>query len=263
VPHDRTRQGLKFGHAAHDYDRGRPSWPPAALDAAAAALDLTPSATVVDLGAGTGQLTRLLAERFVQVVAVEPLSQQRELLAAKLPGINVRAGTAERLGLADRSARAVFVAEAFHWFDGRRALAEAARVLEPSGGIVLLWNIPIGRWEPALPDTARRLVNDAILRGGEPGHPLQQRGVWRQAFTGSPFGQLHQEQFEHALELDREGVIANAMSISSIAGLPERERGSLRERLREALAHGTYRQRLRTDLYWARLEHGRAATATH
>jgi protein-L-isoaspartate O-methyltransferase len=104
--HDPGPQGLKFGHAAEDYDRGRPTWPETALDRAVEALGLPPSATVVDLGAGTGQLTRLLAERFARVVAVEPLRPQRELLAAKLPGVEVRDGTVERLGLDRRPAGA-------------------------------------------------------------------------------------------------------------------------------------------------------------
>jgi SAM-dependent methyltransferase len=251
--HDRATQGLKFGHAAEDYDRGRPSWPPAALDLAAEGLGLTPSMTVIDLGAGTGQLTRLLTERFARVIAVEPLRRQRELLAAKLPGVDVREGTAERLGLPDHSVHAIFAAEAFHWFDGRHALTEAARVLQPPGGIILLWNIPAGPWEPTLPDRGRRLIRAAINRGGAPGSVLQQRGTWREAFADSPFGPLQEAHVEHVLELDRDGLIANAMSISSIAGLPEHDRASLRNDLKDAIAPGTYRQVLRTDVYWAPL----------
>jgi SAM-dependent methyltransferase len=252
---------MKFAHAAEDYDRGRPGWPLRAIDAAVAALDLPLAATVVDLGAGTGQLTRLLAGRFRHVVAVEPLAPMRQLLVANLPHVDVRAGSAEHLPLPDSSAQAIFSAEAFHWFDAPAALAEAARVLQPTGGIALLWNFPAGPWDPPVPDEVHAMVGEAISRGGEPGHPRQQRGAWRQAFDGSAFGDLHQEQVEHVLELGREGLIANALSTSSIAGLPSDERSSLRKRLRDALPPARYRRRLRTDLYWARLRPDVGATA--
>ena len=265
---ERARQGRKFGPAAAEYERGRPGYPAAALDLAATALALDPTATVVDLGAGTGKLTRLLAARFARVVAVEPLPEMRsemqeQLTAAGLPQVEVRPGTAERLPLAAGEARAVFVAEAFHWFDGPAALAEAARVLtpelglQPAGevgrGIVLLWNIPTGGWDPPLPELVRALVRDAVSRGGEPGGSLLVRGRWREAFTGSPFGPLRHGQAGHELVRDRDGVIAQAMSISSIAGLPEAERAALRTRLRELLPEARYRRPLRAELYWARL----------
>jgi SAM-dependent methyltransferase len=267
---ERARQGRKFGPAAAEYEKGRPGYPPAVLDLAATALALDPAATVVDLGAGTGKLTRLLAERFARVVAVEPLPEMRsemqeQLAAAGLPQVEVRPGTAERLPLAAGEAQAVFVAEAFHWFDGPAALAEAARVLTPvaparepagevGGGIVLLWNIPTGvGWDPPLPEPVRALVRDAVSRGGEPGGALLARGRWREAFTGSPFGPLRHGQADHEMVRDRDGVIAHAMSISSIAGLPDAERVALRARLRELLPEARYRRPLRAELYWARL----------
>jgi SAM-dependent methyltransferase len=266
---ERARQGRKFGPAAAEYEQGRPGYPPAVLDLAATALALDPGATVVDLGAGTGKLTRLLAERFARVVAVEPLPEMRsemqeQLAAAGLPQVEVRPGTAERLPLAAGEAQAVFVAEAFHWFDGPAALAEAARVLTPvaparepagevGGGIVLLWNIPTGGWDPPLPEPVRALVRDAVSRGGEPGGPLLVRGQWREAFTGSPFGALRHGQAGHEMVRDRDGVIASAMSISSVAGLPQAERAALRSRLRELLPEARYRRPLRAELYWARL----------
>jgi SAM-dependent methyltransferase len=250
---DRGRQGRKFGPAAEDYERGRPAWPAAAIERAAAGLGLSATATVVDLGAGTGKLTRLLTERFARVVAVEPLAQMRQQLAASLPQIEVREGTAERLPLGGGEADAVFVGDAFHWFDGRSALAELARVLTEAGGVALLWNLPAGPSDPPLPGPARELVREAIARGGEPGGPRLARGEWREAFAVSAFGELHHEQISHETSRDREGVVANAMSISSIAGLPAGEREALRTRLRELIPEGRYRQPLHTDLYWARL----------
>jgi SAM-dependent methyltransferase len=250
---ERARQGLKFGPAAADYDRGRPGPPAAAVELVASALALPPSATVVDLGAGTGKLTALLARRFDRVVAVEPLAPMREVLAAQLPQVQVREGTAERLPLAGAAADAVFVADAFHWFDPAAALVEVARVLRPGGGLVLLWNIPTGGWDPRLPVAARELTRAAIARGGEPGGPRLERGEWREPFAASPFEQLHHETVSHDVVRDRDGMVANFMSISSIAGLPAGDREALRAELRELLPEADYRQRLRTDVYWAQL----------
>jgi SAM-dependent methyltransferase len=250
----RDEQGLRFGPAAEDYERGRPVYPAAAIERAAAGLGLPATATVIDVGAGTGKLTRLLAERFARVVAVEPLAPMRQQLAAALPEVEVREGTAERLPLDPGEADAVFVGEAFHWFDGRAALAEAARVLAPAGGIGLLWNLPAGPTEPPLPPGARELIAEAIARGGKPGGELLASGEWRNAFGSSAFGELAHAQIDHEAVRDREGVVANAMSISSIAGLPAADRESLRARLRELVPAGRYRQPLRTDLHWARLQ---------
>jgi hypothetical protein len=92
-----------------------------------------------------------------------------------------------------------------------------------------------------------------VSRGGEPGGALLARGRWREAFTGSPFGPLRHGQADHEMVRDRDGVIAHAMSISSIAGLPGAERAALRARLRELLPEARYRRPLRAELYWARL----------
>ncbi len=131
---------------ADAYERGRPGWPAAVIGIA----HLPPSATVLDLGAGTGKLTRLLASRFERVVAVEPADTMRRLLAQLCPRAEALAGTAQEIPLADASVEAVFAAEAFHWFDDERALAEIVRVLRPRGALVLTWNLPAGRWEPPI-----------------------------------------------------------------------------------------------------------------
>jgi SAM-dependent methyltransferase len=248
---DRARQGRSFAAVAAEYDLGRPDWPAALLDVAATALDVPPGAPVLDVGAGTGKLTARLAERF-RVVAVEPLAAMRELLAARLPEVAVLDGSAEELPVPDASVQAVFVAEAFHWFDGARALAEAARVLRPAGGIVLLWNLPASGWDPPLPERARRLVRDAIARGPEPGGGLVARHEWRAAFAGSPFAPPRHERITHEVVLDRDGLVASVLSISSIAGLPMADRAALRDRLTTLLPDRRQRRPLHTELYWAR-----------
>lgn len=125
-----------FGAAASIYERARPSYPDAAVDW------LLPDGhpQVVDLGAGTGKLTRLIAERGVEVTAVEPADGMRTQLERALPQVPALAGSAEEMPLPDHSVDAVLVAQAWHWVDLERACAEVIRVLRPGGRLGLLWN---------------------------------------------------------------------------------------------------------------------------
>jgi ubiquinone/menaquinone biosynthesis C-methylase UbiE len=103
-------------------------------------LRIKPGRQIVDLAAGTGTLTALLADVGADIVAVEPVASMRDQLRARLPGVPVLAGVPEALPLADRSVDAVVVARAFHWFDARRAMGEIARVVRPGGCVGLIWN---------------------------------------------------------------------------------------------------------------------------
>ena len=116
-----TRQprSLSFGAEAAAYERGRPSYPPEAIDW------LLPrdARDVLDLGAGTGKLTTRLVERGLSVVAVDPIPEMLEVLSTSLPDTPALLGTAEEIPLPDNSVDAVLVAQAWHWFDpdARRA----------------------------------------------------------------------------------------------------------------------------------------------
>jgi SAM-dependent methyltransferase len=123
---------------AADYNRYRPTPPAAALDW------LLPAgaADVVDIGAGTGALTRLLVGRVSRVYAVEPDPRMRAVLAADSPTATALEGSGEAIPLPDHSADAVLAASAWHWMDADRAVPEIARVLRPGGRFGLLWNTP-------------------------------------------------------------------------------------------------------------------------
>ena len=133
----RRERSLSFGSQAAAYERGRPSYPPEAVDW------LLPDSArdVLDLGAGTGKLTSRLIERGLNVVAVDPIAELLDVLRTTLPDTPALLGTAEQIPLPDNSIDAVLVAQAWHWFDADRAAAEIARVLRPGGRLGLLWNV--------------------------------------------------------------------------------------------------------------------------
>jgi ubiquinone/menaquinone biosynthesis C-methylase UbiE len=129
-----------FDSGAEAYERGRPSYPDEAIAHLIDVLGLGPGRRVLDLAAGTGKMTRLLVPSGVDLVAVEPVAGMRGAFAAAVPGVEILDGTAEAIPLPDASVDAVVVAQAFHWFDREKALAEIDRVLKPSGGVALVWN---------------------------------------------------------------------------------------------------------------------------
>jgi SAM-dependent methyltransferase len=134
---DSRERSLSFGEEAAAYERGRPSYPPEAIDWL-----LPPGARdVLDLGAGTGKLTVRLVERGLDVIAVDPIPEMLEVLRRSLPDTPALLGSAEEIPLPDDSVDSVLVAQAWHWFDPERAVKEVARVLRPGGRLGLVWNV--------------------------------------------------------------------------------------------------------------------------
>lgn len=136
-PASHQDQARSFGAVADTYDRVRPGYP---AEVVRWALGTTPC-RVLDLGAGTGTLTRTLLAEGHEVLAVEPDPLMRARLAATAPAATVMDGTAEALPLPDASVDAVTVAQAWHWMDADAASAELARTVRPGGCAVLLWNL--------------------------------------------------------------------------------------------------------------------------
>jgi SAM-dependent methyltransferase len=134
---DRARS---FESVAAEYERHRPEYPEEALRWAAEQLGLAPGARVLDVGAGTGKLTRGLVGLGLDVVAVEPGVPMLAQLRVAVPEAEAIEGPAEAIPLPDASVQAAFAGQAFHWFDRRRALPELHRVIKPGGGLTLLWN---------------------------------------------------------------------------------------------------------------------------
>jgi SAM-dependent methyltransferase len=137
---DRAARSRSFETVAAEYERYRPEYPEGALRWVADQLGLEERARVLDVGAGTGKLTRGLVALGYDVVAVEPGGPMLEELRKAVPEAKVLEGPAEAIALPDAGVDAAFAAQAFHWFDRERALAELHRVIRPGGGLALLWN---------------------------------------------------------------------------------------------------------------------------
>ncbi|WP_407562416.1 class I SAM-dependent methyltransferase [Streptomyces sp. 184] len=218
---ERSRQAGSFGAAAGAYERGRPPYPPAA------SAWLVPDAarTVVDLGAGTGKLTRALRAPGRELVAVEPSDGMRAEFARVLPGIRALAGTAEAIPLPDASADAVVCAQAWHWVDPARAVPEAARVLRPGGRLALVWN---SRDEsvPWVAELGRLLREYAAA-------PTEDRQTDR---VGAPFGPVERRDFRWRHPMSVPEIVDMVASRSYVITLDPAVRAGLLDRVRALLA---------------------------
>lgn len=144
-------RATSFGVVAPEYDRWRPSYPPAAVDW------LAPSAParVADVGAGTGKLTELLLARGLDVDAVEPDRRMLRVLGRNNPAAQPHQSDSEHIPVEDTSLDAVLVADAWHWFAPGPTIREIRRVLKPGGWLGLVWNVvaePVEPWEFSIAD---------------------------------------------------------------------------------------------------------------
>ena len=130
------RLSQSFGAVAEAYDRGRPSYP---ADAVRWLLD-GDAKIVLELGAGTGKLTRQMVDHGHAVFATEKDPAMLAVLEQRVPEVSAKVAGAEEIPANDRSVDVVVAAQAFHWFDHDVAIPEMARVLKPGGHAALVWN---------------------------------------------------------------------------------------------------------------------------
>jgi len=219
-----------FTAGADVYERARPTYPAEAVAWLAERLGLGPGRTVVDVGAGTGKLTRLLVPFGARVIAVEPLTAMREKLREAVPGTEAMAGTAESLPLPDSSADGITVAQAMHWFDQSRALPELRRVLRSTGALGLIWNVR------DLRDPLQERL-DALLAPERAKVPSQLQRGWREPLESSElFGPLEERRFPHVQPSTVEDVCDRVSSTSFVAAMDDADRGALLEQVRQLLA---------------------------
>lgn len=133
----------RFSNRVDNYVKYRPGYPAELLAYLRANCGLTPETVVVDVGSGTGKLTRLFLENGNAVYGVEPnadMRQAAELVLADFPGFHSVAAPAEATTLPANLAGLVVAGQAFHWFNAPAAVAEFTRILKSGGRVALVWN---------------------------------------------------------------------------------------------------------------------------
>jgi len=207
-----TPRRLTFGAHADAYERARPEWP------VEVARWFVPDGArlVVELGAGTGKLTRALSELGARVAAVEP--DPRMLAVLREGGLEGMPGSAEEIPFADGEADVVVAGSCIHWFDLEQALPEIHRVLRPGGRFAFGWNHRDAR-EPGV-ERMQELIYGARTEGTG-----WRSSDWPAKVTrGGLFADVEHELFPHVHELPREALDDHLLSYATLASLPEEER---------------------------------------
>jgi len=235
---DRTVRATSFGEAADQYDRYRPSPPLAAAEW------LVPAGArrVVDLAAGTGGFSRVLAQRVDHVVGVELDLRMATVLASRSPGVEVVNGRGEALPVRTASLDAVLVSSAWHWLDPDVAVPEIARVLRPGGVLGVLWNGPSR--EPWVNDLLGRDQPSQDRAGGD--------GRRHRALVipeGQPFSEPEQHLIDWVLPRTPAELVGLAGTYSRVITLAPDDRRLAAERVAQHIDnHPLLRNRPHIDL---------------
>jgi SAM-dependent methyltransferase len=213
----------RFSDRAADYARFRPTYPPEAIDAILEGLlpnghalrrgDVAPGREPIaaDIGAGTGISARLLADRGVNVYAIEPNDAMRGA-AEPHERIEWRAGTAECTGLGEDSVDLVLCAQSYHWFDPEAACHEFGRILKPGGRLALMWN------DGDETDPVASGYYDLVRAASTGVGPTSHQTVAKAPTLAPPFdpARVRRLRFRNEQRLDLDGLIGRAMSASYV-----------------------------------------------
>jgi SAM-dependent methyltransferase len=241
-PSEKAKRAGSFGAVASHYERYRPGPPRVAVDW------LVPArlSRVVDLGAGTGALTRLLVDKADEVVAVEPDQRMRAVLNERVPGVRAVKGRGESMALPDGCADAVLASSSWHWMDLVPTLLEVGRVLVPGGVLGVLWSGPdpegpfLLEAQALLAQQARGLGGIGGIGGIGTGDSEDREGGSEIAGLiladarrpppsleippGVPFSQPEHEVFTWAAALTADDLIGLLGTLSWIITMPEETR---------------------------------------
>jgi SAM-dependent methyltransferase len=241
----------RFSDRAREYTHHRPSYPQEAITCILEGLDSTsPGFLAADIGAGTGISARLLSDRGVRVIAIEPNEQMRAAGDAQNDvRITWRRATAEVTGLESDSINLIVCAQAFHWFRDDDAAMEMSRILKPGARLAIMWN------DKYLPDQATMAYTRAVLRASNR-NPAAERPCRPDALCVSDdFVNFRLNEFEYQQRHTCEGLIGRALSASYVPRSgPEHARlvtELTAAHARYADSHGDFVMRYTTRVYLA------------
>lgn len=228
------RRGSSFGAVAQAYAEYRPDYPADAVRwcTAPAGGDIG-SLRVLDLGAGTGKLTALLARLGADVTAVEPDAAMLAELRRQLPAVRALAGSAEEIPLAGGSVDAVLCGQALHWFNLERALPEIARVLVPGGTLGGLWNSDDDRvgWVAGLQEAAEGAASPSLSRR------RSEAASWGAGQFGQAlFAATDRAEFPNAQRLTADSLVSLIGTHSQVLVMEPGDRDRLLAKIRGYLA---------------------------
>ena len=208
----------RFSDRAADYAQYRPSYPATAIDRILEGLDNPSQLVAADIGAGTGISSRLLAERGVQVLAIEPNAEMRQV-AIPHPLIEFCDRTAENTNLPNASVDLVVCFQSFHWFEPTPTLLEFRCILKPTGGLAIVWN------DRDRQDDFTQSYTRLVQRASN-NHPAESRLCFADPLLASPlFSNVRCYTFAYRQALNQDGLIGRAMSTSYIprSGLAQQQ----------------------------------------
>ncbi|HET9895638.1 MAG TPA: class I SAM-dependent methyltransferase [Streptosporangiaceae bacterium] len=223
----RAERARSFGSIADEYNRLRPPPAPGAVNWL-----VPPGAEVIiDLAAGTGLLTRALAQRVAKVIAVEPDQRMAAVLLACSPGIEVVAGVGESIPLQSASADGLFISSAFHWMDPELAVPEIARVLKDGGQFGMIWTARdrMTSWVQEMD-----AFSDVAGNPQEPGRP-RRRNQEVKLPEGSPFGEPEITSFTYERTMALDDVVAMVATYSRVITATQQDRDAVLGWLRSEL----------------------------
>ena len=225
----KDERGRSFGAVAADYAAWRPSYP---AEVVTFLVGDQARRRVLDLGAGSGQLSEPLLAAGHDVVAVDTSADMLAQLGARLPGVPTFVAGAEDLPLPDGDVDVVVAGQAAHWFDPVRASVEFRRVLRPGGAVGFTWHTreDASDWSVAL---AGLLAADARDQTGE--RPESNQAVV-DAFAAGLDASVTAHTTTWVHRVPPEAVVGRAASSSRVALLGAAARAEYLDRIRDLLA---------------------------
>jgi SAM-dependent methyltransferase len=233
--YENRQRALSFGGLAAQYDRARPSYPPALIDRL---MEWSPQ-HVLDVGCGTGKASRLLIARGCEVLGIEPDPSMAAI--ARRHGVTVEAGTFEEWDSLQRMFDLVMSGQAWHWVQPEAGSAKAAAVLHPGGHLGVFWNR--GHHDPdiavALDALYARVAPSVALPSEDlrPASPAPDERVTVLEKDGR-FTAVETEEFPWETTYDRDGWLDFLFTHSDHSTLPDAVRAALRDAVGDVIDRG-------------------------